>query len=175
MHPEGTRAEQPASTVDLVRIQVLDKIAGRRRTMSLPLGKTIPLPDAVHRIRAVRYTPDFALANPPHEGSGTPSGKTAAKDPGDSPEKSPSGSAQDSGNPGTKAKAKPPKAVPRKDGEGNPAVLLKLYRDDQVVGETWLFLHATYLFQPSNMRYTFRLLGAVKGRDDQKSARSSAG
>ncbi|MFA9461780.1 hypothetical protein [Thiohalorhabdus methylotrophus] len=158
VHPEGTRAQQEAGPAELVRIQVLDKVEGKRRTMTLPLAVTIPLPDTVHSIRVTRFTEDFALAEPPRtEPAQGP--RQNGEAPGQSdPEAIPI--ADDSPLvPQDWGPSKKPEPVPRAAGEENPAALLKLYRGNQLVGSSWIFQKAPHLFQPSNMRYTFQLLG----------------
>jgi hypothetical protein len=48
-----------------------------------------------------------------------------------------------------------------KPDEGNPAALVELFREGQSVGSSWIFAKAPHLFQPSNMRYNFELVGSV--------------
>ncbi|KPV41734.1 hypothetical protein AN478_01305 [Thiohalorhabdus denitrificans] len=131
-HPEGTRIEQETAPVDLVRLQVVDKVEGRRWTMPIPEGLTTSLPDAIHRVRITGYTEALTLEEPPR----------SAEDEGDA-----------------EAGEERPDPVSRADGEDNPAVFLQLFRGEELVGESWILQRTSYLFQPSNMRYTFRLLG----------------
>ena len=144
-HPEGTTVAHPAAAdVDRVRIAVLDKVEGRRVIIPFPVGVRIPLPDGLHSLVVERFAADFALTRRPGQ-----------KEEGSTEED-------------------PPEAgIPEPQGD-NPAALVHLSRDGQPVASSWIFGKAPYLFQPSNMRYNFELLGAKPSRK-QQSARSSAG
>ena len=147
-HPESTRMDRPASSVDRVRIRVLDKVEAHRVVMAVPLGTTVPLPDAVHSLRITRYTEDFRLDR-------MPVGQAAEIGP-------------DNGKADTGEASEP---VARERGEANPAARLQILREGEPVAESWVFARAPYLFQPPNMRYTFALLGAhgpqTKGSGDR--------
>ncbi|MFP4615895.1 MAG: hypothetical protein ACLFRB_08450 [Thiohalorhabdus sp.] len=139
-HPEGSRIEQETTPVELVRLQVVDKVEGKRWTMPLPEGLTTSLPDAVHRVRVTGYTEALTLEEPP----GSTGDERDAEEGEESPE-----------------------PVPRAEGEDNPAVFLQLFRGDELVGESWILSQTSYLFQPSNMRYTFRLLGVEEAPEEE--------
>ena len=151
-HPEGTVRQQESTPADRVRIRVIDKVENRRVVMALPLGVTVPLPGRVYSIRATHYTEDFVLAAPPDTGG--PDSKV------------PGGAIRPAEVEGGAAGPAPEQGedtdpVPRDNREAkNPAVRIVLLREGERVGATWIFQRAPYLFQPSNMRYTFALLGA---------------
>ena len=145
-HPEGTTVTHEATPVDRVRIAVLDKVEGQRVIMPFPVGKRIPLPDGRHSLVVQRYSGNFSL----HQRSQTEQPAESAQKPAtDQP-------------------------VGRKPEGSNPAARIRLLRNDRPVAESWIFSQAPYLFQPSNMRYNFELLGAEPQKTEQ-SARSSAG
>ncbi len=121
--------------------------------MTLPLGVTVPLPDVLHSIRVTRYTADFALAKPPRRDPGE-SGET------ESPQGDPTESAPAKSAAGPEAGEEAVEPVPRENRQANPAAHIVLFREGEPVGKSWIFQRAPYLFQPSNMRYTFALLGA---------------
>ena len=134
-HPETTRMERPGNPAEWVQLRVLDKVEARKVTMTLPVGTTVPLPDALHSVRVTGYTEDFSLDRMP---------------PG--PDPVPEGADGETPN------GKPVKPVPREDGQTNAAVRLQVLRDGEPIAESWVFARAPHLFQPSNMRYTFALL-----------------
>jgi hypothetical protein len=148
-HPESTRMDRPATAAERVRIRVLDKVEARRVVMAVPLGTTVPLPDAVHSLRVTRYTEDFRLDRMPVDPATT--------------------SGDDTDN---TAKAEGTAPIPRQRGGSNPAARLQILREGEPVSESWVFARAPYLFQPPNMRYTFALLGAgasqAKGSEERK-------
>jgi hypothetical protein len=136
-HPETTRMERPGTPAERVRLRVLDKVEARKLTMTVPVGIRVPLPDALHSVRVTGYTEDFRLDRMP-------------------PGSEPSAAATEGGKPAAEA-AKP---VPRSEGQTNAAVRLQVLREGEPIAESWVFARAPHLFQPSNMRYTFALLGA---------------
>ena len=145
-HPEGTTVTHEATPVDRVRIAVLDKVEGQRVIMPFPVGERIPLPDGRHSLVVQRYASNFSLLRRPQaEQTATP----------DQPEPA-------------------DQSVGRKPEGANPAARIRLLRNGRPVAESWIFSQAPYLFQPSNMRYNFELLGAEPQKTEQ-SARSSAG
>ncbi len=161
-HPLSTQREKSASPAKSIAIRVIDKVTGRWVTMAFPLDVTVPLPGGAYRLRVARFTQDFVLPRPPKGGQ-----PIQPKPPKDQPAPSSSASVQD---PDQGA----PKPVPRARGEDNPAAFVQLFRGKAPVAATWIFWEHPYLFQPTNVRYTFVPVG-VESSEQKGSARSSAG